>query len=1045
MAIEYSDIQLRIQARADGQSELDVLDQAIVDIKKDLDATAEASKRAAAAQAQTAASLQQSKKRYDDVRVSLAGAQNELRFLTARSREAGAAQSDFAAQISAAKDRVQRYRDEMLLARDNLRVVGAEHRNTAAEVRSLAAEQRRLAGVMRKASDEAEKQRDALLPIGEGLKRLGGIAAGLQLGREFIDSNLAIESLERTMVQLTGSTEAAAKEIDWLKQTSSRLGVQVNDSARAYASLAAATKGTRLEGEQTHAIFEAVAGAMAKLGRSSADTEGALQAISQMVGKGTVQMEELRGQLAERLPGALQATAEAMGITTQELTDMVGSGQVLASDLIPKLTEGLTKLYGTGKIDGTQASWNRLKNSISETFTMIGQDGGVMSGVVVVLDSVNVAVRLAAAGFEFLGKSMGTTAAAIATFDLRHPIESLRRWNAEILETRNAIREKFKITFDDEFEAKIRKFWGSQTAESDKAKTSAQAVADAATLAGENAAKAAPSLLSVEAAYSKVSKAAAQATSLAVKSAEARQAEAGMSTRLAEAFGTEADKREAAVYAANSNAVALKAVSDARVAEANAARNHVAAMVAAAGGEANLTAEQLKGVQAAKDSADAKQAEAEKAVAATEQARIYAAQLESQSAAVADNSARVDELKAAMDGAMAAYAAAILAYGEGKATQDEVTAAQIAAGQAVTAYRDALSDKTAAVLRDAEASRSSHQISMAQLSADQQIARTQLELARIRGDSRGVQEAQNKLRMIEIKMLQATAEGSRAEARAILASAEAKKAELAATGQLTPARQAEIDRMIASAKLKQIEADKSDQLAKLQKELADEIERVARTGGSAGDGLADSYNRAADASNRLNKSIMDRPNERRPGGGGGGSGGGSGGGGSGGSGGRELTPDQLRAMGKTMREIEDYYINKPEDAKPGLVNRMVSTSSTSNDFIARNLGLRGEQVKKFSDAYGQILDDKMAEFRARFSNTSIWSATDYRNEFANYEKQAQQQAVRVAKRTDKPQETTKLVTVNIKAGGRELPVQVRDDASADNLLKALEAAARVAS
>lgn len=976
MAIEYSDIQLRIQAKADGQSELDVLDQAIVDIKKDLDATAEASKRAAAAQAQTAASLQQSKKRYDDVRVSLAGAQNELRFLTARSREAGAAQSDFAAQINAAKDRVQRYRDEMVLARDNLRVLGAEHRNTAAEVRSLAAEQRRLAGVMRKASDEAEKQRDALLPIGEGLKRLGGIAAGLQLGREFIDSNLAIESLERTMVQLTGSTEAAAKEIDWLKQTSSRLGVQVNDSARAYASLAAATKGTRLEGEQTHAIFEAVAGAMAKLGRSSADTEGALQAIAQMVGKGTVQMEELRGQLAERLPGALQATADAMGITTSELVDMVGSGQVLASDLIPKLTEGLTKLYGTGQIEGTQAAWNRLKNSISETMQFLGQSG-LMKAAALLMDQLGIAVRGLSGAFELLGKIGGTTIAAIATFDFRHPIDSIQRWRAEV------------VLAADEIQARLDKANGklSQSA------AAQAAAADAAAKSGEAAGKSATGWLSVEAAYARVSKASSQATALAVKSAEARQAEAAMTTRLVDAFGTEADKREAAVDAAKSNATALKAVSDARLAEANAARSHVEAMVAAAGGEANLTAEQLKAVQAARDSAAAKQAEAEKAVAATEQARIYAAQLESQSAAVADNSARVDELKAAMDGAMAAYAAAIKAYGEGKATQDEVTAAQIAAGQAVTAYRDALSDKTKQVERDAEAARRSNQITMAQLTADQQIARTQLELARIRGDSRGVQEAQNKLRMIEIKMLQATAEGSRAEAKAILAAAEAKKVELAAMGQLTPARQAEIDRMIASAKLKEIEAEKSKMLADLQKELAEELEKVSRKGRDAGGAIADSYRDAADASDRLNGSIRNRPGE----------------------------------------------------GGPGYVNREVNTVSAENSTIARANGVAERFVPAFSAAFGPILEEEMQKMRQRNSLVNIGTMGYVQEYQAAYQTAVRRAEGAARKAQDKPQETTKLVTVNIKAGGRELPVQVRDDASADNLLKALEAAARVAS
>ena len=61
--------------------------------------------------------------------------------------------------------------------------------------------------------------------------------------------------------------------------------------------------------------------------------------------KGTVQAEELRGQLGERLPGAFNLAAQAMGVTTQELNKMLDNGEVLAIDLLPKLAEVLDERF----------------------------------------------------------------------------------------------------------------------------------------------------------------------------------------------------------------------------------------------------------------------------------------------------------------------------------------------------------------------------------------------------------------------------------------------------------------------------------------------------------------------------------------------------------------------------------------------------------------------------------------------------------------------------------------------------------------------------
>ena len=151
----------------------------------------------------------------------------------------------------------------------------------------------------------------------------------------------------------------------YISQTADKLGLSLTATGSAYVSLTAATKGTGLEGDKTRQIFESVSLAMGKLGRSSADTEGALTAIQQMVSKGVVSAEELRGQLGERLPGAFRLAAEAIGVTESELGKMLESGSLLATDLLPALSQKLNTLYNDSKaVGGLEAEWNRLTNAI---------------------------------------------------------------------------------------------------------------------------------------------------------------------------------------------------------------------------------------------------------------------------------------------------------------------------------------------------------------------------------------------------------------------------------------------------------------------------------------------------------------------------------------------------------------------------------------------------------------------------------------------------------------------------------------------------------
>ena len=246
--------------------------------------------------------------------------------------------------------------------------------------------------------------------VGPLLAAAFGVASVAALATEFVRANVELEKFTLAVTQIRGSGTLASQELDYLRSVSDRLGLSVSSTSSAYVSLLAATKGTALEGAQSRDIFEAVASAMSRLGRSSAETEGALLAIQQMISKGTVSSEELRGQLGERLPGAFQIAARSIGVTTQELGKLLEGGKIIADEFLPVFARELNNTFGGGadRVDGYTASLNRLKNQFEETLQLLG-NSGVFDALTSSLEGAAKASQAVGAGIDYLSRVFGST------------------------------------------------------------------------------------------------------------------------------------------------------------------------------------------------------------------------------------------------------------------------------------------------------------------------------------------------------------------------------------------------------------------------------------------------------------------------------------------------------------------------------------------------------------------------------------------------------------------------------------------------------------
>jgi len=192
----------------------------------------------------------------------------------------------------------------------------------------------------------------------------------MDLGRAFIDAMVQGQQLSRGLNVIYKDAGVAAAQLDFLRKTSAAAGVAVGDIAQEFVKFSASMKLSNIPIEQSNALFQAMTRATASLGLSAADTGGILNALGQSANKGTVQMEELRGQIGDRLPGALGLAAKGMGLTEAELTKLVTSGNLAFKDFIVPFTGALKELEG--KSDTLVGTWGRLKGA----FTVFAQSAG---------------------------------------------------------------------------------------------------------------------------------------------------------------------------------------------------------------------------------------------------------------------------------------------------------------------------------------------------------------------------------------------------------------------------------------------------------------------------------------------------------------------------------------------------------------------------------------------------------------------------------------------------------------------------------------------
>lgn len=421
---------------------------------------AQAQKQAAAEA--TAAARQMAAAQRDASRAAATEAANAAKALAAAQRQAAQEAANLAraqGQVAATVGNLGR---ELLNAAGYMTGLGVTAGNIVQSLGQLSTQGVRVGQVFA----EMSRQFGAL---GAGAIALAGVAVAAQslysivsrLVTPVMEVSAAFQTFELAIDAIDGEG-AGAETLEKLQGIAQRTAQDVTTLTKAYTGLRAGTQAFGLSSEQSLKMFENFSGALRALGADTQKTEKAFLAITQVFSKGSLQMEELRGQLGDALPGAFQYTAQAIGKTTGELEKMIKAGQA-GPDVLVKLGEFLNVKFGDAIAQQVQTATGQLalfNSNIQLILDSLGRGGlgGIMAGLAAGFRQLNEAlnsdaIRAFAAALGTLigllaGSILGTLGGLIQGFmGVAEAIADVVKWIGEVTGLTQYLNDKFKDSY----------------------------------------------------------------------------------------------------------------------------------------------------------------------------------------------------------------------------------------------------------------------------------------------------------------------------------------------------------------------------------------------------------------------------------------------------------------------------------------------------------------------------------------------------------------------------------------------------------------------
>jgi tape measure domain-containing protein len=259
-------------------------------------------------------------------------------------------------------------------------------RAAGSAMRKFGADSRTSLGFMQRLRGEVVATTTAFVGL-FGIAREAGNIFGAVRQQEAIES--------RFRVAFDGDPGAVAAELQFVRDASEELKISFLSLGQQYSKFIAAVPQGNFTLDEMRGIFKNLATGARVMRLSTDELNGVFKAVIQIASKGTFQMEELRGQLGDRLPGAVLLMAKSLGVSTRALSKMVEQGQLSATELVG-LGEQVKETFGKDldeALSKPAASLDDFLRRVELLRVEIGRDSGFVDALGEALEDLSTEIE----------------------------------------------------------------------------------------------------------------------------------------------------------------------------------------------------------------------------------------------------------------------------------------------------------------------------------------------------------------------------------------------------------------------------------------------------------------------------------------------------------------------------------------------------------------------------------------------------------------------------------------------------------------------------
>ena len=198
---------------------------------------------------------------------------------------------------------------------------------------------------------------------------MGGkfVTAALAIGVAIFEANNQVEELNASVLNSSGSQEKYAANMANLEGVADKYRLSIFELAGGFTELTRETRGTINEGAETSEIFDTLVAVAERLDSTVEDTTGTFTGFIDKMKEGTVDSTNLSSELEKRLYEAFTNVAEKMGVTNEELNEVLKTSDDAVARTLPALAGELENTLG----DDMQNNARDLGDSVGYAYSKL--------------------------------------------------------------------------------------------------------------------------------------------------------------------------------------------------------------------------------------------------------------------------------------------------------------------------------------------------------------------------------------------------------------------------------------------------------------------------------------------------------------------------------------------------------------------------------------------------------------------------------------------------------------------------------------------------